>query len=121
MQRNLERRLRALEISWYGGPNLAAYYRISDEELNRKIETLIGMDGVHFQDPQLAQLSDDEWRLFKKQNARRKTIAELGWPESDDPKELLSHIRKLLDENQLASAAQVQRPQPISRGKQPLE
>jgi hypothetical protein len=36
MQRDLERRLQALETSWFGSPKIAAYFRMramSDEEL----------------------------------------------------------------------------------------
>ena len=82
MQRDLERRLRALETSWFGSPKIAAHARytrairaMSDEELDREIEMLTS--GEDFLGPAVPELSDAESHRVRKDDNRAIRVREL--------------------------------------------
>ena len=76
MQRNLERRLQAVETCRYGSPRVAAFLRafdaMSDEELTREIET--ALSDPDFMPQRLRQLSDTELDLVIKEFDRRANL-----------------------------------------------
>jgi hypothetical protein len=73
MQRNLERRLQAVETCRYGSPRVAAFLRafdaMSDEELTREIET--ALSDPEFMHRRLRHLNDNELDLVIKEFERR--------------------------------------------------
>ena len=73
MQRNLERRLQAVETCRYGSPRVAAFLRafdaMSDEELTREIET--ALSDPEFMHRRLRHLSDAEVDAVIKEFDRR--------------------------------------------------
>ena len=73
MQRNLERRLQAVETCRYGSPRVAAFLRafdaMSDEELTREIET--ALSDPEFMHRRLRHLSNTDLELVIKEFDRR--------------------------------------------------
>jgi hypothetical protein len=72
MQRDLERRLLALETSWFGSPKIAAFHlavsAMSDEEL---IDAIVKADsGADCNDPHLRHFSAAELDRVIKDNDR---------------------------------------------------
>jgi hypothetical protein len=73
MQRNLERRLQAVETCWYGSPRVAAFFHafdaMSDEEIEYEIE--MATSDPDFMPQRLRQLSDTELDLVIKEFDQR--------------------------------------------------
>jgi hypothetical protein len=75
MQRNLERRLQAVETRQYGSPRVAAFFHAfdaSDEEVEYEIE--MAASDPDFTPQRLRQLSDTELDLVIKEFDRRANL-----------------------------------------------